>query len=102
MRRRHDVHCGRIVGRMVRDMVEVVLCIQYLLLAPNVRLEMLSASPFVHVLAEPSFGLSFRLSTPIKLVYSQHITHSQEPIALVSLLLYAMVINMAIPIHPSP
>ena len=27
MRRRHDVHCGRIVGRMVKDMVEVVLCI---------------------------------------------------------------------------
>lgn len=101
MRRRHDVHCGRIVGRMVRDMVEVVLCIQYLLLAPNVRLEMLSASPFVHVLAEPSFGLSFRLSTPIKL-YSQHITRYQEPIALVSLLLYAMVINMAIPIHSCP
>lgn len=44
MRRRHDVHCGRSVGRMVKDMV--VLCIAPAC-TPNVRLEMLSASPFM-------------------------------------------------------
>jgi hypothetical protein len=36
MRRRHDVHCGRIVGRMVKDMIEVVLiCKMVFLVASN-------------------------------------------------------------------
>lgn len=35
MRRRHDVHCGKRVGRMVKDMVEVVLVVCNVFLGPS-------------------------------------------------------------------
>jgi hypothetical protein len=43
MRRRHDVHCGKMVGRMVKDMVEAVCEMVFWLCQTNARLEMLSA-----------------------------------------------------------
>lgn len=43
MRRRHDVHCGRRVGRMVRDMVDGVVPEQpsYVFVVASARPQML-------------------------------------------------------------